>query len=437
MKPFPLLLLALLPAIGATARTTAPVPPPPLIARWQTAAPAGRPFGLYQDVARTTPALKAGDRVQAFHDENRPGGLTLAQPDPAKAPVLQFSAGRPVLRFDGIDDHLLLAAPVSLDALDLWVRYTLTRPPTSAYDALVSGRIAGGYDFGPANAFRLQVIDYQRSTGQNIPQVTHLSARAGAVSLFVNGALLHQGKFATGDVTELSIGSALPRGPKHYLAMDLEAVVLARDVPPAAFPAIDASLDARLDTPRLVCIGDSLTDGSNGYGKNSIAATLEYPSQLQLLRPGRFVINAGKWGALVSTLAPVDPLCTPGAQLVVFIGSNNLSGGQSPDEAYKAISAYCRARQAKGWTVYVTTLLPRVAPKTVPDWETKRQATNELIRQNHAAFSDGLIDFAADPRVGEAGDELDATHYTPDQIHLTAAGAAVLAALVHRALPPR
>jgi len=442
MKTLPLLLLAFLASLAATPAFAAPAFT--FLARWQTWTPAPtakpteavRPVGLYQDVARTQPALKAGDRVLAFHDESRPDGLTLTQPDPAKAPTLEFTHGRPVLRFDGIDDHLLMTADLPLDGLDLWARYTLTRPPTSAYDSVVSGHVSGGYDFGPENAFRLLTVDYQRSTAQTLPQVVHLSARAGAATLLTEGALLHQGKFATGAVTRLSIGSGLPKAPKHFLAMDLEAVVIARDVSPENARVITTQLGARLDAPRLVCTGDSLTDGSHGFGQNSIRPTLEYPSQLQTLRPDRFVINNGKWGALVSTQLPVDPLYAPGAQLVVFIGSNNLSAGHSPEKSYEAIAVYCRARQAKGWTVYVTTLLPRVAPATVPDWEKNRQALNALIRAGHASFASGLIDFAADPHVGDAGDELDATYYTPDQVHLTAAGAAVLAEQVHRALPP-
>jgi lysophospholipase L1-like esterase len=141
--------------------------------------------------------------------------------------------------------------------------------------------------------------------------------------------------------------------------MDLEAVLVGLAVPPETYTAIDTSLGARLETPRLVCAGDSLTDGSHGGGNCSIPATLEYPSQLQLLRPKRFVINSGNWGARIGSLLPVDQYFTDGGQLVVFAGSNDVTGGSPAEAIVRELSAYCRTRREKGWKVYVCTLLPR------------------------------------------------------------------------------
>ena len=46
-----------------------------------------------------------------------------------------------------------------------------------------------------------------------------------------------------------------------------------------------------------------------------------------------------------------------------------------------------------------------------------------------AGFADGLVDIAADPRIGDTGDELDGQFYLSDQLHLTNAGNAVMASV--------
>ncbi len=413
--------------------------------RWQTwqKTDAGKikPLGLYQDLACTNPATAAGDVVMAFRDELGGKGLVLAQTNRDMAPTLQFADGRPVLRFDGTNDHLLAAMELPLASLDIWVRYRIYRAPgrNQHSPSVFSGTAAGGYDF-LTNGFRLLTSDKLRSTGQNTMQVFHLSTGDSKERLFAEGLEIHDGQSRKGTSTQFCLGSGMTPKPNCFVAMDLEAVLVGLAVPPETYTAIDTSLGARLETPRLVCAGDSLTDGSHGGGNCSIPATLEYPSQLQLLRPKRFVINSGNWGARIGSLLPVDQYFTDGGQLVVFAGSNDVTGGSPAEAIVRELSAYCRTRREKGWKVYVCTLLPRsfVGGTNPPkDFEERRQAVNTQVRETYKEFADGLVDFGADKRVGQAGAQSNATYYAPDLVHLTPEGAKVLAELVNRALPKR
>jgi len=417
----------------------------PLVARWQTyKSQFGNgelktnlvPTGLYKDIACTQPALSAGDSVAAVRDEISAGKLTFTQSDVAKCATLQFVAKRPVLRFDGIDDCYLLSTDLPLANLDLWARYKINTPPTTEYVTVVSGSTNGEPDYASAGGFYLPVQDLQRSTAQNIMQVVHLNGTNGSGAVFVEGVPIHAGKFSSGITSQLCLGARLAPSPASYLAMDLEALIIGQAVPPEKYALVDKYLGAHLDAPRLVCVGDSITDGT--AGSEGLHATEEYPSQLQLLRPQRFVINSGQWGATISSVLPVSQQFSPDAQLIVFIGTNDLARDKTAEATFAELSAYCRARRDEGWKVYVATILPRRFggdSRVSADFETKRQALNTAIRDQHAAFADGLIDFAADERIGDIGDEKNTEYFSPDQVHLSAKGARVLAEIAHAALP--
>jgi len=409
------------------------------LGRWQTWQKTGtgnsQPLGLYQDLECTKPATTAGDVVMAFRGELDAKGLTFKQADPTKCGTLQFANDRAVLRFDGVDDHYLLDASVPVTSLDLWLRYRLTQPPGGAAAVLFSGSDAKHRDF-EENGFRLMTQDYQRSTAQNLPQVLHYSGRDQASAVWMEGLPISTGKGFAGTATLLCLGAGLGPKPQNFVPMDLEALFIGAGIAAEQFAAIDRELGARLDAPRLVCTGDSITDGS--HGSQGVRATEEYPSQLQKLRPELLVINNGKWGAWIGRQLPVEALFKPGATLVVFVGTNDLSSGRTGEQAGKFLAAYCQKRRAEGWRVYVATTLPRgfqQPSETTVDFEPRRQELNARVRANYADFADGLIDFAADSRIGDAGDEMDRTYFLADQVHLTAAGAAVLAECVDKVLP--
>ena len=72
------------------------------------------------------------------------------------------------------------------------------------------------------------------------------------------------------------------------------------------------------------------------------------------------------------------------------------------------------------------TVLPRSDPST---FEAARAAYNQLVRDAWPQFADGLADIAADPRIGDALDNLDRQYYKADAIHPNDAGSAVMAAV--------
>ena len=56
-------------------------------------------------------------------------------------------------------------------------------------------------------------------------------------------------------------------------------------------------------------------------------------------------------------------------------------------------------------------------------------AHRELVRAGWSDFADGLADVAADPRIGDDGDQFHRRYYRPDAIHPNAAGYGVMAAV--------
>ena len=71
-------------------------------------------------------------------------------------------------------------------------------------------------------------------------------------------------------------------------------------------------------------------------------------------------------------------------------------------------------------------VLPSNRPET---FEATRLAYNTMLRTGWSQFADGLADLAGDSRIGDLGDELDGQFYRIDQMHLTNAGNAVMAAV--------
>lgn len=64
---------------------------------------------MWQDLARTIPAVKAGDPVAVMDDFMSMNGrpIRMIQPNVSARPTLGFSDGRPYVAFDGVDDVLI------------------------------------------------------------------------------------------------------------------------------------------------------------------------------------------------------------------------------------------------------------------------------------------------------------------------------------------
>lgn len=125
----------------------------------------------------------------------------------------------------------------------------------------------------------------------------------------------------------------------------------------------------------------------------------------------------------------VDVHYNPYADLnvcVVLAGGGDFRLGASAASIYSSLRSYCEQRRAVGFRVVVLSVLPSNRPQT---FEATRLAYNTMLRAQWPKFADGLVDVAADPRIGDFGDELDTQFYLTDQLHLTNAGNAVMAAV--------
>jgi|GEM_PF-5428774 len=78
----------------------------PFALRLQTHRGDNVPLGLYQDTACTIPAATDGDPVGGWRDELSGSALIAVQSVSTKRPILKIVSGKPVVRFDGIDDFL-------------------------------------------------------------------------------------------------------------------------------------------------------------------------------------------------------------------------------------------------------------------------------------------------------------------------------------------
>lgn len=187
--------------------------------------------------------------------------------------------------------------------------------------------------------------------------------------------------------------------------------------------------------PVVVFDGDSITAGQG--------TTTAYPSRTMTAVTTASWLNLGVSGQTIATMNTnraenVEPLyrsdAPSGSIVCLFGGTNDLYGVTTSATVITALQAYAAGVKAVGLKCLVGTILPRSNAGIAADFETKRQAVNTAIRTNTGAWHDGVMDFAADTRIGDAGDELDTTYYQADKVHPNDTGAQILADIASAAL---
>lgn len=266
-----------------------------------------------------------------------------------------------------------------------------------------------------------------------------VTAQTGNVSLYTAGGTLVQAFNVTSDISgsgtaqiTLNPTSNLSSETSYYVLIDDTAF---DDAGGNSFAGISSDTTWSFTTistkPQIVFDGDSLTLGTCATGG------LNYPNQTVTLLGGSSSYDSTNLGVSSRTIATmlanasanVDSLYSSDRTdnyVAIWGGTNDLYFGASDTTTYNNIVSYAQGRRTAGFKVIVYTILPRSAGSPPAEFETYRQSINTSLRANWASYADGLADVASDSRLGDSGDELNATYYC-DQVHLTNTGYGIVA----------
>ncbi|MBM3146794.1 MAG: hypothetical protein FJ000_02750 [Actinobacteria bacterium] len=203
----------------------------------------------------------------------------------------------------------------------------------------------------------------------------------------------------------------------------------------AASPSPDSSTRSPDPSPgsppdaAVVFDGDSLTAGF------MLPEAESYPAQLMAtLPPSVTWVNVAVSGQTWSQLLADAGTDVDGRYddrraanvVVVWAAANDLATGFPAQEILDHARRYCEERRQRGFRVIVLTMYP-LQPKDVDaEYDQLRREYNELLRAGWPGFADGLVDVAADERLGDdSGPQRSA--YFLDLVHLTTAGYGVIA----------
>lgn len=203
----------------------------------------------------------------------------------------------------------------------------------------------------------------------------------------------------------------------------------------ASLVACSTRMETLAKAINLVFEGDSLTSDD--------IVLRNYPIQLAaLLGENPVVRNFAVGGSTLAIEIPtrealVDQAFNADPSVMnvccVWAGTNDLKQFETaPAQVMALYSAYLLRRRARGFKTVALTILPRYSPTTPASFEANRQAFNAALRADHS-FADALADVAADPRIGDVGDQFDPLLYA-DKVHLTEAGYAIIASIVQTAI---
>lgn len=192
---------------------------------------------------------------------------------------------------------------------------------------------------------------------------------------------------------------------------------------------------AKTNTIQIAFVGDSITSGTGAEEADS------YPNQVLRLRQGDFDgLNVSlPGGGIVNTNTERSQHADPALDattytthqiLVMLLGTNNLSQGETAANLLTNLQTAVSAAQTAGWDkVLVGTITPQAG--ITAGEETQRNTLNTSIRTNTGSWHDGVVDFDGDVRLQ---DETDLTYFNADQVHPNATGYQVMAEIANTAI---
>ena len=400
--------------------------------------------GLYQDAEKTVPATANADPVYVWSDQSGNGRDASAASDLAR-PTLATGArnGKPAIRFDGVNNLLTTTEFLDASYASALSCFAVVLSNPSTFHVYASNGLGKFYVVRTANVVRYRHSDFVAKENANII-ITKTAGFAEAVEgetydgsarrIWQNNNYREYAQ-----TTNLALSGALTIGAyddgSYKNDWDIcELLIYKAGLTAAQVAKINLYLSSRWNIPlctrRLYFEGDSLTSGLYATAGN------DYPSvvwrSLGSLSHD-YVWNLGVSGSYIADIVDRAALSlaygvTVGASniLVVWIGTNDISGGMTGADLYTAYASYCSARKAEGYTVICCTLLPRGNGSNEDD----RAAFNAAVVTNYETIGTALADIGASPIIGESGDQDNLTYYNADKTHLTDAGYAVVAAIV-------
>ena len=423
------------------------------VAQWNDSSGAGN--HLAQPTAANRPVFNtfAANATAA-------GAATLA-PYGSPAGVDQPSYARSVL-FDGSTSFLSVPATLSLPNTGCTV-VMCTRGPGVAPVAF--GTAAGrGLAYGSFGGPPQRMGVYSPATGLHpFPAVTHLPAVQPIVHGFRCSSGLAETRLYVGAnqqsalpanyaaaVTGGAVGRAVnvadpTYGDLSFAGEVFELVVYGSPLTDAMVATLLADVQAanrlRADAngAQVAFVGDEATAGGPGVQ----AVSHCYPwhlcqhyggavKPLVVAAPGQTV--AQQQAVVTQQVVPLDRTPFAASVAVVCVGGNDLWAGATPSATAAGVAGLCGSLRAAGFKVVVATITPRAATTAAQQVTVSSAiaATNAAIRSGSPAYADGLVDWAADPRLA---DYTNATYFA-DGSSTTDAGDGVKAQLVKAALDP-
>lgn len=203
-------------------------------------------------------------------------------------------------------------------------------------------------------------------------------------------------------------------------------VLAAALVAPPDIRASEQAAAAGRGTPRIVCLGDSLTEGYSLEPEQAWPHLVE-----QMLKsagwPAARVVNAGISGSTsASAVSRLQwQLKTPPDVLVLALGANDGLRGVAPSETRKNLAAAIDLARSRGVTVLLAGM--RMPPNYGADYTKEFERTfTSLAEEKDVAFLPFLLEgVAADPALN-----------LPDGLHPNAAGYEIIAKNVASHLKP-
>ncbi len=398
--------------------------------------------GVYKD-SGTTPSGN-GEKVLQWNDQSGQGN-NCTHADNSDEPLYVSSGSDKRVVFNSGDAITKLLFPAA---------YSVNQRSHTAFFVLDMNAVEQNsvlLDLTNAGTMQLQFIGdnikvTSVSTGLRVPSqrvAIVCNCNANYVRSYLNqvtsaAATIVQGAASSANV---GIGDATS-GIKGSL---LEFAIYDNSLTPANTDKLLAYALAKYSIPttytyRVVCEGDSLTQGVGSTLQKSWPKVMALPSSSQLWNFGLVGSNISDLTTRVTAL--VDSIVDPTkGYLFVYAGTNDSSGGRTAAQIFADLKTYCQARKTAGWHKVIlfsfhvnSATLNTASADLEGDFTTATAYPRLWGPAGGITYADYLYDLHNQPLIGEvSGTQGD--YLVGDNVHFNDAGYAILAAEVASYFP--